>query len=1504
MHSLKVLCLAGAILLIMGAVVIGEQAAQPRDWSDASIEELREARLHTSLHEGEVPDWQPGPESQASPGVIITVTNTNDAGPGSLRDAIIQANGMPGYDIINFAIPAVGVQTITPLSPLPWLLDPAGVMIDGLTQGGTVGSNPPATLSLLIQISGSSAGATRGLVLQSSNDTVQGLIVNKFEESGICIQGGPVNETATNNCVRWNIVGMDPTGTIDMGNGAGMTALWAGICICNAPASPGAPPAAVANYNTVQQNLSSGNYTEGITVVGPIQPGDVHNNVIIGNYCGTDISGILDRGNDHEGICLCEGTHHNLVRGNVCSGNDYDGIGVQGFDNAQYAAPPIQSHTNLIDSNIVGLDVNMRSLPNTYAGITIGEYGPSQWGCADNNQIGPDNIIATNGGDGVTVWEHWVNATNADRNLITQNSTYNNIGLGIDLQNDGVTPNDMGDPDNLANEEMNFPVITTVNYSSPTTSIAGTCEPNAVVVEVFKADLDPTGYGEGAVFLGNAVIPAMGSWTFSTNLLSPADSVTTTATDNLNNTSEFSACAVVPGTAPTGGCCFADGSCADSTAAWCAQQGGAYQGDGNYCMGDGNGNFIDDLCEGEPVDSCEYYKPPYEDYAPAGMPDFDQKQDNWKFQGGAWSHCGPVALANCFWWFDSKFEPAPQDPRPFWPGPGNPALNDGYPLVSSYDPAGPTAPQWDDHDTNNVMPFVDSLALYCLTNSGPPGTNVFDLEQGARDWLTNVGLGAAYTVRLMPVEADVFGFDSIRAEVLRSQDVILLLGFWEMKDPPAFCERTGGHYVTVAGTCENPEDSNLCISDPFLDMFEGEPPAGSAHGSSVHNNAALVSGPHGTMHHDKYAVVPTPCVQSSPPYFHVELAGYPTGVVAPNFLGQNFYDPGIDPVPIQGYQMHTIIEFALIICPAEEPDQDDDGIPDSQDNCPTVWNPSQTNSDTDSHGDACDNCDLIDNEDQANDDADTLGNACDNCPNDDNDDQTNSDGDSHGDACDNCPNDDNEDQADPDHDGVGTVCDNCPDDYNPEQEDSDHDGIGDSCDVEIDTCEYYKPPYEDYAPAGMPDFDQKQDAWWHPQTAQWSHCGPVALANCLWWFDSKFEPEPVPPPTYNDHYPLVTSFGGPPWDDHDPLNVLPFVDSLARYCATNGPSPGTDIHNLTAGTVAWLTKVGLNDEYTVTLLFGEDPDIISVILGEVLRSQDVILLLGFWEDRGEGEPGARIGGHYVTVAGLCTEGEPALCISDPYYDKNHGEPPVGAHAPTVHNDAQYVSGPHGTIHHDKYYVGPFTGTPISPWAAEMYNYPLDSIRVFAGLNENGMTPNQNWGGGPLRTLIEAALIICPADTCLGQFPGDANSDGVIDVADPAFLIDHFEGSGPAPNPPANGDPNGDCHVDYRDIAYLNAHLFLGGPPPVECTCVDPRITCCYQRTGEIDQDPRDPDAVTDIGDLTHLIGYLFIPPNEPPVCWEEGNVDGSLDGIVDIGDLTKLIAYLFIPPNPLPQPCL
>jgi hypothetical protein len=125
-------------------------------------------------------------------------------------------------------------------------------------------------------------------------------------------------------------------------------------------------------------------------------------------------------------------------------------------------------------------------------------------------------------------------------------------------------------------------------------------------------------------------------------------------------------------------------------------------------------------------------------------------------------------------------------------------------------------------------------------------------------------------------------------------------------------------------------------------------------------------------------------------------------------------------------------------------DTDEDGVPDADDNCPTIANPGQEDADTDGVGDVCDNCYLLSNSDQTDMDADSVGDACDNCPMVANADQADSNDNGIGDACE-------EPVLDDDSDGVPNDSDNCPADANPGQEDLDADGVGDVCDLDDDS---------------------------------------------------------------------------------------------------------------------------------------------------------------------------------------------------------------------------------------------------------------------------------------------------------------------------------------------------------------------------------------------------------------------------------------------------------------------
>jgi len=123
-------------------------------------------------------------------------------------------------------------------------------------------------------------------------------------------------------------------------------------------------------------------------------------------------------------------------------------------------------------------------------------------------------------------------------------------------------------------------------------------------------------------------------------------------------------------------------------------------------------------------------------------------------------------------------------------------------------------------------------------------------------------------------------------------------------------------------------------------------------------------------------------------------------------------------------------------------DPDGDSLPNFDDNCPDIYNPSQDDFDGDGVGDPCDNCPEDFDPTQSDTDVDAIGDLCDNCPDDHNPAQQDSDSDGPGDVCDVCPFDADNDG---DQDGYCADQDNCPEIYNPEQLDNDSDGIGNLC---------------------------------------------------------------------------------------------------------------------------------------------------------------------------------------------------------------------------------------------------------------------------------------------------------------------------------------------------------------------------------------------------------------------------------------------------------------------------
>ena len=575
------------------------------------------------------------------------VTTTADNGdnsnptPGSLRKAIKDANANPGLDTIDFNIPGTGVHTISPPTPFANITDP--VIIDGYTQLGT----SPNTLAmgdnavLLIELNGSLISTNSfALSINAGGSTVRGLVINHFHVAsgggeGIILynkgnnviagnfigtdasgqtkasndyninisgcSGNTIGGTtpaarniisgdasfsiymtyagATDNVIQGNFIGTDSSGTVALANnaygiymggvspslsnnliggsapGAGnlisgnSTGIWldgsvSGVMVQgNLIGTDVTGKVALANSDGIQitatlpnvakiggttpaeRNIISGNKGSGINV------GSQSSGVIIsGNYIGTDITGMAALPNGGDGVLLSGS--NNVVGGTSAGAGNYISA------NSSAGVHIAVGTGNLVMGNKIGYaSDNITALGNAKDGVEV-EIGASK------NVIGGQagNSIAFNGHSGVYIY-------NGTGNSISSNSITSNKGLGIDLGTTGVTLNDQGDGDTGANNQQNYPVITSVTTSGNSTTSQGFLDstPGTQFSLEFFSNAQPNalGYGEGETYLGSLSVTtdAKGIANFSAQLpLVPSGRFVSATATNLTtgDTSEFS----------------------------------------------------------------------------------------------------------------------------------------------------------------------------------------------------------------------------------------------------------------------------------------------------------------------------------------------------------------------------------------------------------------------------------------------------------------------------------------------------------------------------------------------------------------------------------------------------------------------------------------------------------------------------------------------------------------------------------------------------------------------------------------------------------------------------------------------------------------------------------------------------------------------------------------------------------------------------------------------------
>lgn len=314
-------------------------------------------------------------------GTTFTVTNTNDSGTGSLRQAISDANAYPGSHTIAFNIPqsdpnyisAQGVWKITPQSKLPFIMK-SNLMIDGTTQTTNRGNTNPDGPEILLDGNHLYDSDFAFHIYNVSGVTIKGFIIGRFT-AGIQIVG----TNAQNNTITGNYIGCNYNGTDTLGNTYGIEVL------------PGPHNNIIGGTTLAERNIISGNIHIGIRLTGS------NSNVIKGNFVGLNRTGNAALGND-DGITIEATSKYNIVGGltgaerNYISGNNAYGLFLYS-EGTSY---------NVISGNYIGTDVGGTfAIPNTY-GVLFD--GGSSYNLLGGRAAGAGNLLSGNSGYGVFLY--------------------------------------------------------------------------------------------------------------------------------------------------------------------------------------------------------------------------------------------------------------------------------------------------------------------------------------------------------------------------------------------------------------------------------------------------------------------------------------------------------------------------------------------------------------------------------------------------------------------------------------------------------------------------------------------------------------------------------------------------------------------------------------------------------------------------------------------------------------------------------------------------------------------------------------------------------------------------------------------------------------------------------------------------------------------------------------------------------------------------------------------
>lgn len=443
-----------------------------------------------------------GPAAPAYAAATFTVKNTNDSGPDSLRQAILDANATSAKDTITFKISGTGAHTIILADSLPAITKP--VVIDGTSQTGyttqpliwidgdqgnsmCINLNPGSdgstikglavgnceTYGILMVESGSNTiqanfvGTFDGVTASPNNDGIyviegtggnliggtgagEGNLVSGNEYSGIRI------ESSDGNYVEGNLVGVDISGGAFLPNHESGIYLYASSNNLIGGTAAGA------------RNVISGNSANGI-LIESIESGSA-GDAVQGNLIGLDVTGGLPVANSGDGISISSDAPGNLIggpdpgSGNIIAGNEGDGIRMESVGNV------VQG--NLIGTNAAGT-TGWGNHQNGIESVDFAFIAETGGNLIGGLEPGTGNVISANWGDGVKIADVWYNAVQG--NFIgTDTSATLNLGNGTDgIRSEGGNFTLVGGSDAGAGNYIMFSDTSGVSVSNSAITVQG-----------------------------------------------------------------------------------------------------------------------------------------------------------------------------------------------------------------------------------------------------------------------------------------------------------------------------------------------------------------------------------------------------------------------------------------------------------------------------------------------------------------------------------------------------------------------------------------------------------------------------------------------------------------------------------------------------------------------------------------------------------------------------------------------------------------------------------------------------------------------------------------------------------------------------------------------------------------------------------------------------------------------------------------------------------------------